>query len=124
MKLITVKIDSFNRLASCLHDRWTRSFFSLCEVSRWFLLVLPIGSNTLCYGSSNGGITIEKSDSKLNDMMKTAAHILNLKPHRCGVDPANTVEVYSAVDLEGHKNANNERYLLDFSRVSQTIGII
>ncbi len=39
---------------------------------------LPISGQTLVYGSADGGITI-KEDEEVEDMMKRACRILNLK---------------------------------------------
>lgn len=39
--------------------------------------------------------------------MKMAAQKLNLKPHLCGTDEE-VVELYSAIDVEGHKGKGED----------------
>lgn len=41
--------------------------------------LLPIDSDTLVYGSSDGGQTVRTDDVKFNQMMKQVGNILNLK---------------------------------------------
>lgn len=71
--------------------------------------VLPISSDTVCYGtcklcrmmstgSSDGGHTVKKTDPVLNDLMKELGRKLNLAPHTVANE-----EVYTCGDLEGHK---------------------
>jgi hypothetical protein len=43
--------------------------------------VLPVGSNTIVYGSADGGRTIFDSCPEMNARMKLAASILNLRGH-------------------------------------------
>src|SRR5690554_6514123 len=66
------------------------------------LSLLPIDANTLCYGSSDGGRSVETSDPQLNRLMKEAGTILNLKEHAVG--PSDDLKVIqSCCDIEGHK---------------------
>jgi hypothetical protein len=78
---------------------------------------LPINDKTIVSGSSDGGITIysgKKSlfifteidsiadSEKLNEILKTAATKLNLKPHLCGRDKSTAKLMYTAADTEGN----------------------
>lgn len=79
------------------------------------LSVLNISSETLKYGSSDGGRTIHAEDPRLNEKMKSAAAILNVAQHVVGPD-SSTKTVHSACDLEGHVSSDGRAVLLDFAR--------
>jgi len=74
---------------------------------------LPISSDTLIYGSSDGGKTIHRKDPVFNKMMEDASLTLNIKQH----EVAPGVSLHSAVDMEGHKGADGRYYVLDTARV-------
>lgn len=78
--------------------------------------LLPIDEKTIIYGSSDGGKTIHNDDEQVEQMMKRAAEILNLKPHECGIKSDSRKTLCSAADIEGHKGKDGRYYLIDFSR--------
>eukprot|EP01103_Thecamoeba_quadrilineata_P017072 TRINITY_DN5918_c0_g1_i1.p1 TRINITY_DN5918_c0_g1~~TRINITY_DN5918_c0_g1_i1.p1 ORF type:complete len:585 (+),score=95.88 TRINITY_DN5918_c0_g1_i1:3-1757(+) len=78
--------------------------------------ILPIGKDTLVYGSNDNGTTIQAKDPALNAKMRKVANILNIKPHFSGLSRAKSCLLYSASDIEGHKAHDGKHYLLDFSR--------
>lgn len=77
--------------------------------------LLPINKSTLAYGSSDGARTVHTSDAGLNECMKQAGVLLNLKPHRVG---PNEIEIAAVADIEGHVGVDGRYYLLDFARVA------
>eukprot|EP01132_Coremiostelium_polycephalum_P007447 gene7447-9152_t len=77
--------------------------------------LLPINSDTIVYGSSDGGITVHCENEQFNEKMKDAARILNLKGHMVGKDQQKLL--HSCGDIEGHIGADSNFYLLDFARV-------
>jgi hypothetical protein len=46
--------------------------------------LLPIGSDTLIYGSSDGGKSIVASNAEMNSIMRLIGEKLHLKPHHVG----------------------------------------
>lgn len=80
------------------------------------LSLLPIDKSTIVYGSVDGGASVFNEDKILNEKMKNAGKLLNLKPHKVGLKVKK--EIYSCVDLEGHKGRDGKFYLLDFARVA------
>lgn len=42
---------------------------------------LPIGKNTLVYGSDDGGRTVHRDVLQVNDWMESASQVLNIKGH-------------------------------------------
>jgi Clustered mitochondria/Translation initiation factor eIF3 subunit 135 len=80
------------------------------------LSLLPIGSDTIVYGSNDGGNTMHASSSILNERMELAARKLNLATHIGGVQVNSTRRVYSAADIEGHHGTDGRYYLLDLAR--------
>ena len=49
------------------------------------LSLLPVGADTLIYGSEDAGLNVVNKDPALGKIMLQAADILNLKPHLCGL---------------------------------------
>lgn len=76
---------------------------------------LPINSNTLKYGSMDGGMTIVKEDKELNKKMKQAALKGNLKGHFVGQSTAG--KIYGPGDIEGHAGKDGHYYVVDTARV-------
>jgi Clustered mitochondria/Translation initiation factor eIF3 subunit 135 len=74
--------------------------------------LLPIDKTTLAYGSCDSGRTIHMS-ARFKRLMRRVGSLLNVSAHRCGTSQ---VEVYSAVDIEGHHGADGRQYVIDFSR--------
>ncbi|PRP79299.1 ABC transporter B family member 11-like [Planoprotostelium fungivorum] len=79
--------------------------------------LLPVGSNTLVYGSADGGRTMKTEIPELNSYMARAAQVMNIKAHRVGPDNSTHV-LHSCTDIEGHKGKDGRFYLLDFARVA------
>lgn len=81
--------------------------------------ILPIeGSKTLLYGSQDYGCTVHKDDDQFSMLIQKAARSMNIKEHKCGVNPVLSKSLHTPCDLEGHKSTVDGRYyLLDFSRL-------
>jgi tetratricopeptide (TPR) repeat protein len=80
------------------------------------LSTLPIANSTLIYGTNDGGRTIHAGDDVLNQHLDVIAKQINVKPHQCG-NAEQSVLMYSACDLEGHRGRDGKFYVVDFSRV-------
>ncbi|KAL6065225.1 Clu domain-containing protein (Fragment), variant 2 [Balamuthia mandrillaris] len=78
--------------------------------------VLPIGGDTLLYGSADGGETIHKDNRDLNKKMKLAAKKMNLKGHSVGLKEYDVKKLYAPVDIEGHLGRDGRFYVLDYAR--------
>lgn len=76
------------------------------------LSILPL--ETIVYGSNDGGISVYSTDNIMNDKMRQAAKILNIKGHTVGTKQETTF-LYGPTDIEGHKGRDGRYYLLDFS---------
>jgi hypothetical protein len=76
--------------------------------------MLPIGKESIIYGSSDAGATVHADNDAFNGKMKRAAEILNLKGHHVGKVDGKLL--YSCGDIEGHKGSDGRLYLLDFGR--------
>lgn len=89
-----------------------RGFRLLCQS------VLPIGADTLIYGSSDGGKNIVASDPEMNRRMKRVAKTLNLAGHNV-TNSARTSEVrlHGPVDCEGHLGVDGRFYIIDPARL-------
>jgi hypothetical protein len=46
--------------------------------------ILPIGKDTLVYGSNDGGITVIKKNKEISKKMRLAAKKINLNKHSVG----------------------------------------
>ena len=82
------------------------------------LTVLPISRKTIIYGTheaSKMSAEIHADDAALNKLMKKTARRLNLRKHKVG--RRGQIGLYAAVDVEGHKSEEDNRfYLVDFAR--------
>eukprot|EP01116_Phalansterium_solitarium_P022569 TRINITY_DN7502_c0_g1_i1.p1 TRINITY_DN7502_c0_g1~~TRINITY_DN7502_c0_g1_i1.p1 ORF type:complete len:1638 (+),score=449.85 TRINITY_DN7502_c0_g1_i1:121-5034(+) len=78
---------------------------------------LPIHKGTLKYGSEDAGKTVIAEDPTFNEMMRTGCTTLKLKKHIAGLDEKTAKEIYSCVDIEGHKGTDNRYYIVDLSRL-------
>jgi serine/threonine protein kinase/tetratricopeptide (TPR) repeat protein len=89
-----------------------RGFRLLCQS------VLPVGSNTLIYGSSDGGKHVYATDPDMNRRMKRVAKMLNLAGHNVW-DMAKTTQVrlHGPVDCEGHLGVDGRFYIIDPARL-------
>lgn len=83
--------------------------------------LLPISSETLVYGSADGGRTMRAENQLLNQALQDIARISFIKPHLAGSDPMTRRMIFSCADLEGHRTepelGDGRFYLADFSRV-------
>jgi hypothetical protein len=78
--------------------------------------ILPITKDTLVVNSADGGRTFHNDSPELQEILRTAASLLNLKPHYVGQE-GNGILSYTAADCEGHIGTDGKFYLLDFARV-------
>jgi len=78
--------------------------------------LLPIGKDTIRYGSADGGITVHADDPFLNKQLKAFAKPYHLKKHLVGKDLAARA-LYLPGDIEGHHGYDDRYYLLDFARL-------
>jgi len=78
---------------------------------------LPIGGNSLIYGSNDGGATVHKDNPELNKLMKKAAKELHIKGHKVGLFPP-LKKLYGPADIEGHKGRDGRFYIVDSARIS------
>jgi tetratricopeptide (TPR) repeat protein len=76
--------------------------------------MLPISKETLIYGSCDGALTVA-AEPTIGALIAQAARKINIKPHMAGRRKA--VEIWSPVDVEGHRGADGKFYLIDYSRV-------
>tara|TARA_R110002050_G_scaffold263250_1_gene403711 strand:- start:1097 stop:2467 length:1371 start_codon:yes stop_codon:yes gene_type:complete len=77
--------------------------------------VLPIDQSTLVYGSDDGGMSVRNLDPEVNEVMKDAGRLLNLRPHYVG-SWSQRKWLSSAGDIEGHRGKDGRLYFVDFSR--------
>lgn len=77
--------------------------------------LLPIGKNTLVYGSDNGGTT-HLDDAEFRTELSKVCDKLNIKPH--SFTPSNMPPrlVHGPVDLEGHR-VGKALYAVDLARL-------
>lgn len=61
--------------------------------------LLPLGSNSLKYGSSDAGRTIHKDDPKMNELLKKAAQKLNLRKHVVGSSSSPVLTSSEDIDM-------------------------
>ena len=81
------------------------------------MTLLPVGKETLVYGSNNAGQTVVKSHKGFAKLMRHAGEQLNLRPHLCGCQPRYAKKLWTGADVEGHVGDDGKFYLLDFGRV-------
>jgi hypothetical protein len=73
--------------------------------------ILPIlGSDTLVYGTNNGGETVHNSNRDFNNEVLKVAKYLNLKTHFISAK-----EIHTAVDCEGHIGLDGRFYMVIFN---------
>ena len=77
--------------------------------------LLPIGKNTLVYGSDNGGTT-HLDDPGFRTEMAKVCDKLNIKPHSFTPSHLPSRSVYGPVDLEGHR-VGKALYAVDLARL-------
>ena len=79
---------------------------------------LPIGSQTIVYGTSDGGENIYATNDAFNAKMKAVGQQVNIKPHSVW-NKSRTYRtlMYGPADLEGHIGTDHRAYVLDCSRL-------
>lgn len=77
--------------------------------------LLPIGKDTLLYGSCDAGRTVMTEDETLNQLMQEAAQWMNIKGHFVGMNIKK--EIYGPCDIEAHIGKDGHFYVLDTARV-------
>jgi ubiquitin-protein ligase len=80
---------------------------------------LPIGPETLHYGSADAGITVKDGSAclELKELMKTVGTALNLAGHWCGLTEASRGYLHGPIDVEGHQGHDGRFYVIDLARV-------
>ena len=71
--------------------------------------ILPIGRDTLVYGSMDAGNTVCNDNLRLSGMMDTIGKKLNLKRHAVG-NPGK--HVWTSIDTEGHLGRDGRFYII------------
>jgi hypothetical protein len=81
--------------------------------------LLPINSNTLVVGSSDGCKTVHWQAYEAQQMLHPLGRALNLKPHIIRDRKGRMFEMWGPFDLEAHSVSRDEErmYLIDFSRL-------
>jgi hypothetical protein len=78
--------------------------------------LLPIGKDSLKYGSSDAGKTMHFDVPAINEKMKAAGEALNLKGHIAGLSKYQSNLCYGPGDIECHLGKDGRFYVLDFAR--------
>jgi hypothetical protein len=76
--------------------------------------VLPLGKDTIVYGSDDAAQTVHLDDAEMNGIMEQAGQFLNLKPHNVGPLKQRLV---GPADIEGHRGRDGKLYVVDTARV-------
>ncbi|KAL6070346.1 Clu domain-containing protein [Balamuthia mandrillaris] len=76
---------------------------------------LPIGDETVIYGSGDGGRAVHNSDVSFASKMQFIGQQLNLKEHMAGFRTYRNL--FFPCDIEGHRGTDNRYYVVDFARV-------
>lgn len=104
-------------LSTGLRDLRT-PLFCLVDYRGFRLIVtskLPLGKDSLIYGSADAGRTVYDKSPKLNTLFRAAADRLNLEGHLVGRTQKKLL--HSCCDIEGHQGADGKYYVLDTARV-------
>lgn len=75
--------------------------------------LLPVGPNTLKYGSADGGRTITASDEVLYQLIERATSSMNLKKFNVG---RSQFPISGPCDIEGHLGEDGRYYIVNFAR--------
>jgi hypothetical protein len=78
--------------------------------------LLPIGKDSLKYGSADAGKTMHFDVPAINEKMKQAGEALNLKGHIAGFAKYQVNLCYGPGDIECHLGKDGKFYVLDFAR--------
>eukprot|EP01127_Copromyxa_protea_P011133 TRINITY_DN2779_c1_g2_i1.p1 TRINITY_DN2779_c1_g2~~TRINITY_DN2779_c1_g2_i1.p1 ORF type:complete len:1346 (-),score=201.42 TRINITY_DN2779_c1_g2_i1:119-3904(-) len=88
--------------------------------------ILPVGKDTIIYGSCDAGRNIHATDPELNKLMAKAAKMQNLKPHECRIAKKNISrgKVIFESKTPGKEKENDElrstRRIIDFASISDS----
>lgn len=73
--------------------------------------IIPVGRDSLVYGSKDGGVTIHADSPAMNEKIRLAALSLNLKAHRVwNRARTKSIVVHTPIDLEGHNGRDGLYY--------------
>lgn len=78
--------------------------------------LLPIDSNTIVYGSNDGGNTIHTDDPEVNVKVERLAARMHIKGHFVGISKAKAKLLHAPGDFEVHRGKDGLLYALDFGR--------
>mmetsp|Transcript_2469 Transcript_2469/g.7833 ORF Transcript_2469/g.7833 Transcript_2469/m.7833 type:complete len:1381 (+) Transcript_2469:798-4940(+) len=80
--------------------------------------LLPISSNTLAFGSADGGRVFHNAHAALAESVNAACARLNLKSHLAGVGSDDVLRTNGPGDLEAHwHEPTGSGYVIDFARL-------
>lgn len=81
--------------------------------------LLPLGKDTLVYGSSDGGKNIATMDNEFNMKIELVAKSLNLQgEYVWNSSRTEKAFLYLSCDIEGHLGKDNRYYLVDTARLT------
>eukprot|EP01114_Cavostelium_apophysatum_P017894 TRINITY_DN5408_c0_g1_i1.p1 TRINITY_DN5408_c0_g1~~TRINITY_DN5408_c0_g1_i1.p1 ORF type:complete len:1291 (+),score=352.75 TRINITY_DN5408_c0_g1_i1:103-3975(+) len=93
----------------------------LIDYRGWRVLassLLPLGKNTLVYGSSDGAASIHASSDEMNAKIALVAKKLNLQSEYIWNNShSQRVQLHTSCDIEGHIGRDNRFYLVDTARL-------
>lgn len=93
----------------------------ICDYRGWRLLAasrLPLNSQTLVYGSSDGGHTIHASSPEMNAKVELVAKMLNLQgEYIWNRSKTHRTLLHLSCDVEGHLGKDGRYYLVDTARL-------
>ena len=115
MKAAGHELKSLNELIACYIPKVHFPLMGILNYLGWRVIVislLPIHSNTLVYGSADGGKHIFNTNSTMNNIMLQFGNLLNLKIHQVKEE-----NIVGPADLEGHKGIDGRFYIADVSRL-------
>jgi hypothetical protein len=86
--------------------------------------IIPVGNDSLIYGSRDGGVTIFAENPDMNEKMRLAAKHLNLKAHRVwNRAKTKSVVLHAPIDLEGHIGRDGLFYGTNYTFSSHSISL-
>jgi tetratricopeptide (TPR) repeat protein len=76
--------------------------------------LLPIGGDSLVYGSDDGGKSVHKDIGDVNSIMKAAGRYIGMKGHRVGFQ--RPCKLYAPCDIECHLGVDGRYWVCDTAR--------
>ncbi|KAH3745553.1 Histidine kinase [Pelomyxa schiedti] len=116
------ELRSLSHLFSCWENDIALPLMATIDYRGYRLIgitLLPIGKETLIYGSDNAGRSGVRYDPIVDRKLTNIAKQLNLKRHRVGEGDN---WIYTPIDLEAH-HVDGKYYLVDTSRLFPPQGI-